>query len=68
MNKPPRDINEGILQGGTSAVILIRGIIISIAVIFSQYLGNKVSPVLGASMAFSTITLSRIFQTLPAIR
>ena len=66
MNKPPRDINEGILQGGTSAVILIRGIIISIAVIFSQYLGNKVSPVLGASMAFSTITLSRIFQTLPA--
>ena len=66
MNKPPRDINEGILQGGTSAVILIRGIIISIAVIFSQYLGNKVSPVLGAAMAFSTITLSRIFQTLPA--
>ena len=66
MNKPPRDINEGILQGGTSAVILIRGIIISIAVIFSQYLGNKVSPALGAAMAFSTITLSRIFQTLPA--
>ena len=66
MNKPPRDINEGILQGGTSSVILIRGIIISIVVIIAQYLGNKTSPILGAAMAFSTITLSRIFQTLPA--
>ena len=66
MNIPPRDINEGILQGGTSSVILIRGIIISIVVIIAQYLGNKTSPILGAAMAFSTITLSRIFHTLPA--
>ena len=66
MDMKPRDVNEGILQGGTWQTILIRGIIISIAVIFAQYLGNKTSPILGAAMAFSTITLARIFQTISA--
>ena len=66
MDMKPRDVNEGILQGGTWQTILIRGIIISIAVIFAQYLGNKTSPILGAAMAFSTITLARILQTISA--
>ena len=66
MDKPPRDVNEGILQGGTWQTILIRGIIIGVVVILSQYIGNRTSPVLGAAMAFSTITLARIFQTISA--
>ncbi len=66
MDDPPRNINEGILAGGTWQAVLIRGIIIGVVVIISQYIGNKTSPVLGAAMAFSTVTLARIFQTLPA--
>ena len=66
MDDKPRDINESILAGGTWQAVLLRGFIIGIVVIISQYIGNKTSPVLGAAMAFSTVTLARIFQTLPA--
>lgn len=66
MDREPRDIKEGILAGGSWQTILIRGIIISVVVIIAQFIGNKTSPILGAAMAFSTVTLARIFQTLPA--
>lgn len=66
MDEPPRDINENILAGGTWQSVVLRGILIGIVVIVSQYIGNRTSPVLGAAMAFSTVTLARIFQTLPA--
>lgn len=66
MDQPPRDINESILAGGTWQSVLLRGILIGIVVIAAQFVGNKTSPVLGAAMAFSTVTLARIFQTLPA--
>lgn len=66
MSEKPRDINEGILQGGTWQAVLLRGVIIGIVVILAQYIGNKVSQELGAAMAFSTVTIARIFQTLPA--
>ena len=66
MSEKPRDINEGILQGGTWQAVLLRGSIIGVFVILSQYIGNRVSINLGAAMAFSTVTIARIFQTLPA--
>lgn len=66
MNEKPRSINEGILAGGTWQAVIIRGAIIGIVVIISQYIGNLTSPFLGEAMAFSTVTLARIFQTLPA--
>jgi Ca2+-transporting ATPase len=66
MNRKPRDINEGILAGGSWQAILFRGIIIGVAVILAQFIGNRNSAVLGSAMAFSTVTLARIFQTLPA--
>ena len=66
MEHKPRKINEGVLAGGVWQAILVRGIIIGVVVIIAQYLGNRVSSELGESMAFSTITLARIFQTLPA--
>lgn len=66
MKERPRDINEGILAGGTWQAVIIRGLIIGIVVIAAQYIGNLTSPTLGCAMAFSTVTLARIFQTLPA--
>ena len=66
MKEKPRDVNEGILAGGTWQAVLVRGIIIGVVVISSQYIGDLISPELGTSMAFSTVTLARIFQTLPA--
>lgn len=66
MNKKPRDINESILGGGTLQAVILRGIVIGVVVIIGQYIGMKTSPELGASMAFSTVILARIFQTLPA--
>ena len=66
MKEKPRDINEGILAGGTLKDVVLRGCIIGVIVILAQYIGNSHSPELGAAMAFSTVTLARIFQTLPA--
>ena len=66
MNEKPRNIEEGILAGGTWQTILLRGILIGILVIVAQFIGNQTSVELGAAMAFSTITLARIFQTLPS--
>lgn len=66
MDNEPRDIKEGILAGGSWQAILFRGIIIGVVVILAQFIGNRNSAVLGSAMAFSTVTLARIFQTLPA--
>lgn len=66
MKEKPRDVNEGILAGGTWQAVITRGIIIGFFVILAQYVGNLTSPMLGEAMAFSTVTLARIFQTLPA--
>lgn len=66
MKEKPRDVNEGILAGGTCQAVITRGIIIGVFVILAQYVGNLTSPMLGEAMAFSTVTLARIFQTLPA--
>ena len=66
MSYPPRDPNESILAGGTIQAVLYRGIVIGIMVIIAQLIGRRTNPYLGTAMAFSTITLCRILQTLPA--
>lgn len=66
MNKPPRHPDESILAGGTLKAVAIRGCIIGIVTIIAQYIGLQVSPELGVAMAFSTLILARIMQTLPA--
>jgi len=66
MKKKPRDPDEGILAGGTLQIVLFRGIVIGIATIIAQRIGMIVSPEMGVAMAFSTLILSRIIQTLPA--
>ena len=66
MSHAPRDPNESILAGGTIQAVLYRGIVIGIMVIIAQFIGRKTNPYVGTAMAFSTITLCRILQTLPA--
>lgn len=66
MNDKPRNINDGILSGGIGRIVILRGVIIGIVTIIAQYIGLKVSSELGTAMAFSTILLARIFQTIAA--
>ncbi|MBC2576060.1 cation-translocating P-type ATPase [Peptostreptococcus canis] len=63
MNIPPRDKNEGLLGGGTLISILSRGIFVGIAAILAQFIGLQHSPEMGVAMAFTTLLLSRTFQT-----
>ncbi|SFE50025.1 cation-translocating P-type ATPase [Peptostreptococcus sp. D1] len=63
MNRPPRDKKEGLLGGGTLQAILSRGVFVGVAAIFAQFIGMKVSPEMGVAMAFTTLLLSRTFQT-----
>lgn len=66
MNREPRDPNAGIFTGKTLVSVTYRGILIAVAVIFAQWLGNMSSPQLGVAMAFSTLIFSRTLQTFPA--
>lgn len=66
MEKAPRQLNEGIFANGLIRVILIRGSLIGIAAIISQYVGQKTSPEMGVAMAFTTLILARTLQTFAA--
>lgn len=66
MEKAPRQLNEGIFANGLMRVILIRGSLIGIASIISQYVGQKTSPEMGVAMAFTTLILARTLQTFAA--
>lgn len=66
MGKAPRQLNEGIFANGLMRVILIRGSLIGIAAIISQYVGQKTSPEMGVAMAFTTLILARTLQTFAA--
>ncbi|MGF7484903.1 cation-translocating P-type ATPase [Lactococcus lactis] len=66
MEKAPRQLNEGIFANGLMRVILIRGSLIGIAAIISQYVGQKISPEMGVAMAFTTMILARTLQTFAA--
>ena len=66
MNVAVRDSKESILDKDTLKAIAVKGSIIGIVTIIAQYIGMKNSPELGCAMAFLTLTLSRILQTLPS--
>ena len=66
MEKAPRQLNEGIFANGLMRIILIRGSLIGIAAIISQYVGQKTSPEMGVAMAFTTLILARTLQTFAA--
>ncbi|MBD3108015.1 cation-translocating P-type ATPase [Bacillus sp. AGMB 02131] len=66
MNRKPRDIREGIFAGGTMQDVLLRGLVIGIAVIISQYIGLQHSEEISVAMAFTTLILARTLQTFAA--
>ena len=66
MKKQPRDPNESILADKTLESVILRGLTIGIVVILAQYIGIQESKEIGVAMAFSTLILARIMQTLPA--
>jgi calcium-translocating P-type ATPase len=66
MHRKPRDINEGIFAGGTLRSVLMRGILIGVAVIISQYIGLQHSEEMSIAMAFTTLILARTLQTFAA--
>ncbi|WP_205501650.1 cation-translocating P-type ATPase [Rufibacter psychrotolerans] len=66
MRRKPRDINEGIFAGGTLRSVIMRGILIGGAVIYSQWLGLQHSPQMSVAMAFTTLILARTLQTFAA--
>ena len=66
MEKAPRQLNEGIFANGLMRIILIRGSLIGIAAIISQYVGQKTSPEMGVAMAFTTLILARTLQIFAA--
>ncbi|MGL5328999.1 MAG: cation-translocating P-type ATPase [Peptostreptococcaceae bacterium] len=66
MKHKPRNPNESILAGGTLQQVILRGIAIGVVTIIAQYIGRMTSEELGVAMAFSTLIIARILQTLPA--
>ena len=62
----PRPSDEGIFEGGLMASVAVRGVLIGIAAIISQYIGMQVSDELGVAMAFTTLILARSLQTFTA--
>jgi len=64
MDRPPRNMNEGIFGGGLFRSVVIRGVLIGIAAILAQYLGMTLfSSAMGGAMAFTTLILARTLQT-----
>ena len=66
MAKVPRRLDEGIFAHGLMRIILIRGALIGLAAIISQYIGQQTSPEMGVAMAFTTLILARTLQTFAA--
>ncbi|MBC6002685.1 MAG: cation-translocating P-type ATPase [Paeniclostridium sordellii] len=66
MKNPPRDKDENIFSKDAIRFVTTRGFIIGLVTIAAQLIGMKHSAELGVSMAFATLTLSRILQTFAA--
>ncbi|WP_020618261.1 cation-translocating P-type ATPase [Paenibacillus daejeonensis] len=66
MDRKPRNISEGIFAGGTLQVVILRGLLIGVAVIVSQFIGLGESAEVSVAMAFTTLILARTLQTFAA--
>ncbi|MGL6153574.1 MAG: calcium-translocating P-type ATPase, PMCA-type [Cetobacterium sp.] len=66
MDRKPRDPKEGLFTCSSLKGIITRGVLIGIAVILAQYIGDNVFSGMGEAMAFTTVVFARILQTFPA--
>lgn len=62
LKNKPRDPKSGILSGPFSLKLVLYGVLISVATMFSFYVGLKTGPATATTMAFATLTLSRLFH------
>lgn len=63
LKQKPRDPNKGILTKDFAALMLGQGALIAIVTLIAFYLGNPTeTPALASTMAFATLTLSRLFH------
>lgn len=63
LKQKPRDPNVGILTKDFTSLMLSQGALIAIVTLIAFYLGNPVqTPALASTMAFATLTLSRLFH------
>ena len=60
MRRRPRPSREGVFAGGMGAAIAIEGAFISLITIISYYIGRKLSPEIGTTMAFITLSMAEI--------
>lgn len=58
----PRDPQSGILSGKFMALLLVQGGLIAAATMVSFHVGLRVSAAMASTMAFSTLTLARLFH------
>lgn len=66
MKQQPRHPDEGIFSGQTLQSVLVRGGIIGLSVIISQFIGLSYSDEISVAMAFTTLILARTLQVFPA--
>lgn len=62
LNAPPRNPRKGILTPGFMGEILIQGLLIAACTMHAYRIGLAGSPALASTMAFSTLTLARLFH------
>lgn len=62
LKRKPRDPNAGIMDRKFTLLMLLQGSLISVAVMTAYARGLQVSPAAASSMAFSTLTLARLFH------
>lgn len=62
LKNKPRDPESGILSGPFSLKLVLYGVLISVATMFSFYVGLQTGPATATTMAFATLTLSRLFH------
>ncbi len=62
LSQKPRDPNKGILTKDFTALMFGQGALIAVVVIIAFYLGLPCGASAAATMAFSTLTLARLFH------
>lgn len=62
LSQKPRNPKQGILTKDFTALMFGQGALIAVSVIIAFYLGLQVDAITAATMAFATLTLSRLFH------
>ncbi len=62
LREKPRSPKEGILTRSLLTTIILQGILIGAFTLFAYYIGLTQSPAIASTMAFATLTLSRLFH------